>query len=237
MQPTPVENIAGQRMLRLTRSQTFRLETFPFWTIVSENAKALFVALTICLFVGVPVGVANYKLSMANACFKQGLKLYYQKRYDEAIQQYQQAIHFLPKYSGSYDNWGLCLYKQGHTDLAITKYRQALVLDPNNSHACSNLGKALFLQGNRTTGLAELWEAVRVNPNDGRSHTMLGSALYRSGDKGQARQQWQKAMRLGDQEADDDLQKFSDGPTAFTKVSPGLKTERSRSTIAAFPFL
>lgn len=207
MQPVTIENVAGQRMLQLTRPQAIHLRFFPFWTTVSENAKALLAVLALCVLM-MPYGIDSYKLSMAVAHFNRGLELYYQGRNEEAIRQYQQSLRIRPGYSGSYDNIGLCLEEEGHRAQAISMYRQALVLDPNNSHAYSNLDAALFVQGHRAAGLVELRAAVRANPNDGRSHTMLGSALYRSGDKWQARQEWQKALGLGDQSAAHDLQKF-----------------------------
>lgn len=105
MQPVNAEDIAGQRMLRLTRFQILRLRTFPLWTTIFANAKAILAVLAL-LGLMLPFGIARYRLSIANAHFNRGLELYYQGRNEEAIREYQQSLQLRPGYSSSYDNIG-----------------------------------------------------------------------------------------------------------------------------------
>ena len=160
-------------MLRLTEAQTFRLKTFPFWTLVRENAKVISTLLAAVILM-IPLGLVQYRLAAANGHIDRGLELHYKGRNEEAIQQFQQSLKTRPDYFGAYNDIGLCLENEGHHTQAIALYHQALAFAPNNSQVLSNLGLALFRHGDRATGLADLRAAVKANPDDARAHTMLG---------------------------------------------------------------
>jgi len=59
-------------------------------------------------------------------------------RFDEAIENYRQAIQINPNYAEALDNLGHALTAQGRFDEAIENYRQAIQINPNYAAALNN---------------------------------------------------------------------------------------------------
>ena len=71
------------------------------------------------------------------------MALYKQKKLDEAIACFRQALELDPKFAPAHRNLGIALYKQGKLDEAIACFRNALEVDPNDAQAHRNLGNVL----------------------------------------------------------------------------------------------
>ena len=67
-----------------------------------------------------------------------GLDFAGQKRYDEAIANYQKVLALDDKYAAAYDNWGEALSDQNKNDEAIVKLKKAIELDPTLADAYVN---------------------------------------------------------------------------------------------------
>lgn len=75
----------------------------------------------------------------SSAYFNWGVTLYKLKRYEEAIEKYQQASDD----HAAFYNSGLILDELGRYEEAINKYQQVVQLRPNDSYALYNWGNAL----------------------------------------------------------------------------------------------
>jgi len=112
----------------------------------------------------------------ADALQKQG-------RYDEAIEEYRQALRLHPDNVLVLSNLGVALAKQGHLAEAIEQFREILRTNPNNADAHYNVGIALAQQGHPEQAVQEYKEVLRLNPNDVRAYNNLAVALANLGDR------------------------------------------------------
>jgi tetratricopeptide (TPR) repeat protein len=65
---------------------------------------------------------------------------------DDAIRQYQEAIHLKPDHVEAHNNLGIALSMKGKTDDAIGQFQEALRLRPDDAYAKNNLAKILELK-------------------------------------------------------------------------------------------
>lgn len=72
--------------------------------------------------------------------FDRGRSLLNQKRFDEALLEFEDDIKANPKLSRSYFHLGLIYSMKSNFDLAIPNYEKAIQLEPQNTPAMGNLG-------------------------------------------------------------------------------------------------
>jgi tetratricopeptide (TPR) repeat protein len=65
------------------------------------------------------------------------------KRYQEALEAYDQAIHLDPNYAMTYNNKGTSLNRLKRYEEALAAIEQAIRLNPDYAAAYSSKGKAL----------------------------------------------------------------------------------------------
>lgn len=85
--------------------------------------------------------------------YKFGTSLYYENKFEEAIEQYRKAIHFEPNNGSFYNNLGLALLEHGNFDEAIKQLNYAVLLEPNNILFQNNLNQVQNLQSQEKTFL------------------------------------------------------------------------------------
>jgi tetratricopeptide (TPR) repeat protein len=76
-----------------------------------------------------------------------GFAYYNLRRYDRAIQDYDQAVKLNPNYADAFNNRGDAYSDEGQSDRAIQDYDQAIKLNPNYSVAIKNRAIAIAKQG------------------------------------------------------------------------------------------
>jgi tetratricopeptide (TPR) repeat protein len=104
-------------------------------------------------------------------------------RYDQAIDDYNQAIQVEPNYAAAYNNRGRSYYAQGDYDRAIADFNQAITLDPNYADAYNNRGRAYYAKGNLDRALADYNQAITLAPEfplafNGRAYVYLAKKDY-----------------------------------------------------------
>ena len=72
--------------------------------------------------------------------FNQGNKLAEQGRYEQAIEDYDQAIRLNPEDADAYYNRGIVYYELGQLERAIEDYDEAIRLNPEYTKAYYNRG-------------------------------------------------------------------------------------------------
>ncbi|MCK5632561.1 glycosyltransferase family protein [bacterium] len=96
----------------------------------------------------------TYSKATLSELYQQAGQCYQNKKYDQAIELYKQALHIAPNLSGLANNIGLLFKMTGKYYQAIPYYERAIILNPENETAHFGLGKTCLAIGNFTRG----WE-------------------------------------------------------------------------------
>lgn len=120
-------------------------------------------------------------------------------RYDEAVQQFREAID--PRDDDPRIHLGLGIYDQrhGHAQEAIEEFKTALRLspdDPLGADALSNLGSAYQQIHDYTRAKESFAAALRLNPNQAVAMVGMGLLAQKSGDLEQAIAEYSHAMSI-----------------------------------------
>jgi tetratricopeptide (TPR) repeat protein len=135
---------------------------------------------------GVPVlsAVANglYRGASSVSHNDQGLRLLHERRLDEAILEFEQALRITPDLAHRdlahiHSNLGLAWYYKRDLDRAMAEYVRALRLDPNIALLRNNVGLALLEKGDRERAVEEFQLAIRLDPTIAVAHANLCHAL------------------------------------------------------------
>lgn len=114
--------------------------------------------------------------------FGEGLVRYDPARPGEALDLWEQAVQFDPKFVLAREAQGRAAYRYQELlyEKALQQYHQALALDPDNPRLHYLLGMAYYGRGKFEEALRELREALRLKPNYVEAHYQTG-LLYLSG--------------------------------------------------------
>jgi peptidoglycan/xylan/chitin deacetylase (PgdA/CDA1 family)/Flp pilus assembly protein TadD len=98
----------------------------------------------------------------------EGLRLYKEKRYDEALDKFSKAAALDPSDAESANNAGFVLFRMQRYEDAIAWFRKTVALDPNRAVAYVNLGDA-YLSLNRKDEAGKAYEKYLELAPTGRS--------------------------------------------------------------------
>src|SRR3972149_1432137 len=94
-----------------------------------------------------------------------GLAIADVNRLQEAIEHFQQAIRFNPKYPEAHNNLGFALLLTGQFQTAIKHCEQAVQLKPDFPEAYNNLGIALLQAGQAEEAMKNFKQALYLKPD------------------------------------------------------------------------
>jgi len=120
-------------------------------------------------------------------------------RLNDAITQYNAALHLQPNYAEAHFNLGVAWSEiPGHLNDAIAQFEAALRLQPDYAGAHNNLGGALAkIPGRLDEAIAQYKEALRLKPDYAEAHNNLGGALAKiPGRLDEAIAHYETALRL-----------------------------------------
>ncbi len=114
-----------------------------------------------------------------NACryHDRGRALFNRKQYNEAIEQYQKAIHFKFDFVKAYDSWGWALADQGLYGDAILVFKEAIKINEKYAEAYNSWGWALANQGHYDDAILVFKEAIKINAKYADAYNSWGLAL------------------------------------------------------------
>jgi len=138
----------------------------------------------------------NQTPSFALAYNNLGHALASQKRYEEAVPQYQQAIKINPYYTKTHNNLGQVLYELKRYDEAIEHYQQAINIEANYAKTYSDLGNAARRKGKLKESIAYYNEAARFKGDYAEAHFKLGVARVQQGKFEEALVQFGRAINI-----------------------------------------
>ena len=121
-----------------------------------------------------------------------------QKRYEEAIEEFERAIAIDPSNDGVYSNWGAALARQNRFEDAIEKYEIAANINSDVATTHLNWGIALYNMQNYAGAIERLSIAADMgaHPYLHSVHLSLGRALELSGDLERAIEHYNEAIRI-----------------------------------------
>jgi tetratricopeptide (TPR) repeat protein len=128
--------------------------------------------------------VANWDgpLDEEQAHFNLGDSLVKQKKYEEAIIAYQEAIKCNPRVSDYYDSLGTAYYGYGKYEDAIISYRKAIHLESDNPYFHNNLAFVYLVQGKLGEAKQEFQNRIKLNPENAlAANVSLGIILIYEG--------------------------------------------------------
>lgn len=125
---------------------------------------AIIIALTL-VFSSTQTAFANEEADKHNV---QGEKYYNEKKYDEAIKEFNAAIAIEPNTAGYHSNLGAAYLESKNYEAAITECQSAIAIEPNTALYHNNLGVAYseFKIENYKEAISELNTAINLDPNE-----------------------------------------------------------------------
>ena len=118
------------------------------------------------------------------------------KRFDAAIDSYQQALRIKPDYAEVHNNMGSVMKDKGDLEQAIESYQQAKRIKPDYAVAHNNMAKAMKDKGDLEEAIESYKQALRIKPDYAEVHNNMGNALSIKGDLAEAIESYKKALRI-----------------------------------------
>jgi tetratricopeptide (TPR) repeat protein len=100
----------------------------------------------------------------ASGRIDRGTGLFREKRYREALAEFEEAARLDPKSALAANNVGFTHYRLGDMEKAVAWFEKTLALDPNRAIAHANLGDALLALGRRPDARREYEAFLRLQP-------------------------------------------------------------------------
>jgi PKD repeat protein len=138
-------------------------------------------------------GVANEN---ATDKYNNGVALYSQGKYDEAIIAFDETIKLDPTNATAWNSKGLALSSQGKYDEAIIAFDEAIKIDPKYSWPWNNKGWILYSQGKYGEAIVAFDEAIKLDPTNAMAWNNKGLALYSQGKYDEAIIAFDEAIKL-----------------------------------------
>lgn len=141
---------------------------------------------------------ANVKnAAEASKLDEEGNRLYYEKRYDEAIAKYNEAIRINPNGSNAYAHRSLA-YLEHNTDIpsAMMDAEKAISLDDKNTIAYMNRGRIYLQAGDALHAIMDFSKATTLSPNNAEAYCWLGLAYIHSKNKEKSLEELTRAISV-----------------------------------------
>jgi tetratricopeptide (TPR) repeat protein len=123
-----------------------------------------------------------------------------EKRYEAAIQSYQDLLKLEPKNGKKnaifLNMIGIAYLDLSNYDQARRYFARAFKADKKYSSAVNNLGMVYYHQKNFRSAIREYQRAVAIDPSQAGAHSNLGFAYYNSNKFPEAAGEFQKALEL-----------------------------------------
>ncbi|MDX1923856.1 MAG: tetratricopeptide repeat protein, partial [Rickettsiaceae bacterium] len=138
-----------------------------------------------------PENLPNYKDAL-----KKGKELLALKKYEDAIDSFDEVIRQNPNDAAVYHHKGVGLLMLGRYHDAIALFNKAISLNPDHVDAHYNKGLALEKLGNYQDAINSYDAALIINPNLAPLHNSKGAALYCLKNYSEAVDSYAQAIRI-----------------------------------------
>ena len=89
-----------------------------------------------------------------------------EKKWDEAVINYERAGELNPENSVPFNKAGEACYLRGNLQKAAECWAQSVVIDPNQAESRLNLARAYYLQGRPNEAFIQLKEVLKIDPEN-----------------------------------------------------------------------
>jgi tetratricopeptide (TPR) repeat protein/membrane associated rhomboid family serine protease len=144
----------------------------------------------------IPTATPGIGFNEAQYYDDRGFRHYQEKKYEEAMNDYNEAIRLDPYYARAYNRRGLIYYHQKNYEKAINDYNEAIRLDSNYAHAYNNRGLTYYQQKNYEKAINDYNEAIRLDPKYVRAYNNRGLVYYQQKNYEKAVNDYDEAIRL-----------------------------------------
>lgn len=124
-----------------------------------------------------------------------GLALAEERRFDEAIANYNEAIRILPVYYSAYNNRGLAYDAAGQYQQAIESYNQAIRIRPDDFAAYVNRGNTYTSMEQYQSAIQDFNTAIRLQPGCIQAYSNIGNIYIKLGQYQSAIENFNTAIR------------------------------------------
>jgi len=110
----------------------------------------------------------------ADEAYQKGMQLLGEKRYPEALSEFQTVEHVAPNIPQGPSGQGIALALMGRLDEAVERLQRALEIDPSFWVARRELGIVEWNLGRKDEAVAELRKIAQTYPDDGAANAIVG---------------------------------------------------------------
>ena len=139
---------------------------------MNRETTLFFILLAVCM-VFLPLGGCSAKDQNSEALFNEGVQLFQQGKYDDAVKKYEEGLKKAPQNHIGYNLLGMAyrfkfnqLGAQKYKDKEIEAFKKAIELEPEFWAAYKNLAASLYYQGRKKEAVPYLEKALQLQPND-----------------------------------------------------------------------
>lgn len=125
--------------------------------------------------------IFNHNSNDANSWFERGKNFYNKGKYDQAIENFDQAINLDRNNADYLFNRGLAWYWKENYDKAINDFNKAIELDKNNGFYPHYRGRTRYYQGLYEEAIKDFDKATELNTNNAIFYLYRGRALVSTG--------------------------------------------------------
>ena len=127
---------------------------------------------------------------------KAGLKHLYQKEYEAALLEYNQAIHIAPDLAEGYSRRAAVYQAMGHPSLALADLDRALMHDPRLASALLERGKIRTETGDLDHAIIDFGHLLKIRSNDPDFFLSRGICFLKKGLLEDAASDFQRVLKL-----------------------------------------
>ena len=135
-------------------------------------------------------------LSCSERDDREGLALYNQGKYEEAISFFDQYLEGHPKDARAYYNRGRSYEELGKLEKAEASFKEAVMLEPKDAQYKMSLGICQFKQKNYSYTVGNMEQILKENDRNVEAYILMGRSYSYMGEIQEAIDAFDSALRL-----------------------------------------
>ena len=136
------------------------------------------------------------RMDESNKYFDEGVELYEEGKFKEAIVCFDKAIEINPNFEDTWNGKGAALYALNKYEEAIVCFDKAIEINPKYEKAWYNKGNALYDFNKKEEAIVCYDKAIEINPNDEDAWCNKGNVLSALNKKEEAIVCYNKAIEI-----------------------------------------